>query len=94
MAALVESYLIHGHVGAILTMSILVPILNNKLGNIYAASNYSSSLVLKIFVWVIIILYGERINLDELQFSYQQNCSTNMCTWMVVETIDEFVRII
>ena len=77
-------------------MSTLVPILKDKLGNICADDNYHSiaisSLVLKIFDWVIILLYGERLNLDELQFNYQPNCSTNMCTWMAVETIDYFVR--
>ena len=77
-------------------MSTLVPILKDNLGNICAADNYRSiaisSLVLKIFDWVIILLYGERLNLDELQFSYQPNCFTNMCTWMAVETINYFVR--
>ena len=97
MATLFKTYLVHGHVSSIiLTMSTLVPILKDKLGNICAADNYRSiaiiSLVLKIFDLVIILLYGERLNLDELQFSYQPNCSTNMCTWMVVETIDYFVR--
>ena len=61
-----------------------------------AAENYRSiaisSLALKIFDWVIILLYGGRLNLDELQFSYQKNCCTNMCTLMAVETIDYFVR--
>ena len=96
MATLFKTYLVHGHVSSILTMSTLVPILKDKVGNICAADNYRSiaisSLVLKIFDWVIILLYGERLNLDELQFSYQPNCSTNMCTWMAVETIDYFVR--
>ena len=88
--------IIFGHVSSILTMSILVPILKNKLGNICAADNYRSiaigSLVLKILDWAIILLYGERHNLDEVQFSYQKNCSTNMCTWLAVETIDYCVR--
>ena len=96
MATLFKTYLVHGHVSFILTPSTLVPILKDKLGNICVADNYRSiaisSLVLMIFDWVIILLYGERLNLDELQFSYQPNCSTNMCTWMAVETIDYFVR--
>ena len=32
------------------------------------------------------------MNLDQLQFSYQPNISTNMCTWMAIETIDFFTR--
>ena len=42
MATLFKSYLVHGHVSSILTMSILVPILKNKLGNVCAAENYHS----------------------------------------------------
>ena len=41
---------------------------------------------------MIILLYGKRLNLDELQFSYQKNYSTNMCTWMAAETIDYLLR--
>ena len=96
MATLFKTYLVHGHASSILTMSTLVPILKDKLGNICAADNYRSiaisSLGLKSFDWVIILIYGGGLNLDELQFSYQPNCSTNMCTWMAVETIDYFVR--
>ena len=32
------------------------------------------------------------MNLDQLQFSYLPNISTNMCTWMAIETIDFFTR--
>ena len=40
-----------------------------------------------------ILLYGDKSNLDQLQFnSYQPNISTNMCTWMAIETIDFFTR--
>ena len=51
-----------------------------------------SSLFLKIIDWIIILLYGESLQLDDLQFAYQPSCSTNMCTWLVVETIDYFLR--
>ena len=51
-----------------------------------------SSLILKIFDWVLIILSGDKLQLDDLQFGYQESCSTNMCTWLAVETIDHFMR--
>ena len=46
----------------------------------------------KISDWVLILIFGEKLHLDDLQFGYQANCSTNMCTWMAVETIDHFMR--
>ena len=74
----------------------LIPLVKDKLGDICASNNYRSiaisSLVSKILDWVIILLYGSKLKLDELQFAYQPKCSTNMCTWMAVETIEYFLR--
>ena len=41
---------------------------------------------------MIILLYGDKLDLDPLQFGYQPNVSTNMCTWAAVETIQYFTR--
>ena len=49
-------------------------------------------MILKIFDWVVMTLFGERLGLDDLQFSYQKKCSTNMCTWLVIESINHFSR--
>ena len=91
-----KCFLIHGHVSSVLMISTMIPLIKDKLGDICASSNYRSialsSLILKIFDWVIILLYGERLNLDCLQFGYQPNVSTNMCTWVAVETIQYFLR--
>ena len=47
---------------------------------------------MKIIDWVIVLLYSEILNLDELQFGFQPKCSTTMCTWLAIETIDYFLR--
>ena len=47
---------------------------------------------MELFDCVIILLYGDRLKLHDLQFSYRANVSTLMCTWMVVETIEYFLR--
>ena len=81
---------------SVLLLATLVPIVKDKLGNICSSDNYRSiaisSLILKIFDCVIILLYADKLDLDQLQFSYQPNISTLMCTWMVIETIDFFTR--
>ena len=96
LTSVFRSFLIHDHISSVLMVSTLIPLLKDKLGDICTSSNYRSialsSLILKIFDWVIILLYSERLNLDDLQFSYQPNVSTNMCTWMAVETIQYFLR--
>ena len=96
LAVVIRSFLIHGHVTTYLLLATLVPIIKNKLASISTSKNYRSiaisSLILKILDWVILTLFGKRLGLDELQFAYQQESSTTMCTWAVIETIGYFLR--
>ena len=96
LSYIMRSYLIHGHISNFLLISSLLPIIKDKLGDTSDSGNYRSiaisSLVMKLFDWVIILLHGDRLKLHDLQFSYQTNVSTSMCTWMVVETIEYFLR--
>ena len=96
LATMIKLFLVHGHVSNNLLVATIVPLLKDKLGKIDSSDNYRSialsSVILKIFDWVVITLFGERLGLDELQFSYQKKVSTNMCTWLVVESIGHFSR--
>ena len=91
-----QSFLIHGHVTLFLLLATLVPIIKDKLGSISSSKNYRSiamsSLILKLLDWVILLLFGESLGVDELQFAYQARASTTMCTWTAVETISYFMR--
>ena len=92
----IQSFLIHGHVTHYLLLATLVPLVKNKLGNLNSSKNYRtiaiSSLVLKLFDWIIILLFGNKLGIDDLQFAYQPGVSANMCTWTVIETVSYFVR--
>ena len=98
LSNIIKAFLIHGHVSVVLLLSTLVPLIKNKLGDKCSSKNYRSiaisSLLLKVIDWIILILFGESLGLDELQFGYQANCSTSMtmCTWLAIETIDYFLR--
>ena len=91
-----RSFLIHGHITYFLLLATLLPIIKNKLGSVNTSSNYRSiaisSLILKLLDWVILILYGDVLGVDQLQFVYQPGCLTTMCTWTVIETVDYFLR--
>ena len=93
---LIKSFLIHSHVSNGLLLATLIPIPKDKLGDLTSSNNYRSialsSLILNIFDWIIILLFGKTLGLDDLQFGYQKNCSTTMCTWMVIESISYFTR--
>ena len=96
LSVIIKSYLIHAHVSTVLLLSTLVPIIKDKMGDICSSQNYRSiaisSLILKILDWIIILLFGTSLGLDDLQFSYQENCSTTMCSYLVIETISYFLR--
>ena len=96
LAIAFQCYLVHGHFTLFSLLATLIPIIKDKLGNMNSSKNYRSiaisSLTLKIFDWIILILYGDLLGLDDLQFAYQQGCSTTMCSWSVIETIEYFKR--
>ena len=96
LSLVIKSFLIHGHVTVFLLLATLVPIIKDKLGSINSSKNYRSiaisSLILKLIDWIILILFGDALALDDLQFAYQPGCSTTMCTWAVVETVSYFLR--
>ena len=94
LSILFKMYLLHGYISPCLMISTLIPLIKDKLGDISSSNNYRSialsSLVLKIFDWVFLILYGDDLKTDDLQFGFQERTSSNMCTWMVLETIEYF----
>ena len=51
-----------------------------------------SSLVLKLLDWIILLLFGTKLGIDDLQFAYQPGVSANMCTWTAIETASYFLR--
>jgi hypothetical protein len=86
----------YGHVSSYLLLATLVPIIKDKLGDSCSSKNYRSiaisSLVLKVLDWIIIILFGVCLGLDDLQFAYQAKVSTTVCSWVVTETVNYFLR--
>ena len=96
LANVLKCCTVHSHVSLVLLISTLVPLVKDKLASISNSKNYRSvaisSILLKLFDWVVIFLDGDSLRLNELQFAYQSGCSTVMCTWAALETIDYFVK--
>ena len=96
IANIIKASLIHGHMSESLLIATNILLLKDKKGDIESSDNYRSialsSVKLKVFDWVMLTLFEDILALDDLQFSYQRECSTNMCTWMVVESINDFRR--
>ena len=96
LAEVIKSFLVHGHVSQHLLLATLVPLVKDKLADICSSSNYRSiaisSILLKLLDWIVIICYGHLLKLDDLQFGFQKENSTSLCSWMVFETIDCYIR--
>ena len=96
LEVMIKTFLIHGHISEILLLATLVPIVKDKLGDLCDSKNYRSiaisSLILKLIDWLIINIYGHLLKCDDLQFGFQEMSSTTLCSWVVYETIDEYIR--
>ena len=73
-----------------------MPLVKDKLGDISNSDNYRaiaiSSIFLKIFDWVIILLFSDQLNTSDLQFGFLKNNSTTMCTWILTEVVSYYIR--
>jgi hypothetical protein len=91
-----RSYLVHAHVSDLLMISTMIPIMKDKMGDETSSDNYRSiaisSLIMKLYDLVIIKVFNEHLFFDDLQFGYQSDVSTSMCTWLAVESISYFRR--
>ena len=96
LANLVKSFFVHGFIPSKLLGTTLVLLVKDKLGDVCSASKYRSiaisSLILKIIDWVILLNYGHLLKTNNFQFGFQPGSNTSLCTWMVYETIDMFLR--
>ena len=92
---LLKLYIIHGLVPNFLLLCTLLPLVKDNLGDITMSDNYraiaSGSLILKLLDIVILILEGEKLGCDPIQFGFQAKSSTTMCTWAVNSVIDHFI---
>ena len=96
LAELFKSFLTHGYISHDLLVCALSPIVKDPNGDISSSKNYRgiaiSSLILKVFDNCLLLLFGNLLSNDILQFGFQKGCSTGQCTWAVQETISHYLR--
>ena len=68
LAALFKILLIHGHISPLVLISTIVPLVKDKLGDVNSSNNYRSialsSLILKVFDWVVILAFEKNLVTD------------------------------
>ena len=94
LAAVYRSWLIHGTVSPTLLACAFLPLLKSSLKDPANTSSYraiaGSSLLLKLFDKVVLILWGNLLSSDTLQFGYKVGTSTTQCSWLVSEVVKHF----
>ena len=84
LATLIKLFLSHGSVPHFLLLCTLMPLVKDNLADITASENYRAisggSLLLKLLDIVILLLEGDKLGFDQMQFAYQRKSSTTMCS--------------
>ena len=96
LATVFRSWLCHGTVTPSLLACSFMPLLKSSLKDPSDPASYraiaGSSLILKIFELVVILLWGHLLSSDSLQFGYKAKTSTTHCTWLVSEVVQHMLR--
>ena len=96
LAAVFRSFLVHGEVTEQLLCCAFLPLFKGGLKDPSKTDSYraiaGSSLLLKLFDNVVLLLWGHLLASDSLQFGYKSGTSTTQCTWMVREVAEYYQK--
>ena len=91
-----KSFLIRGTVTKQILSCAFLPIFKGGFKNATKFHSYralaGASQLLKLFEYVILLIGGDKLSSDFLQFGYKPGVSTNQCSWMVTEVANYFVK--
>ena len=96
LAGVFRSFLTHGTVTLQLLSCAFLPLYKGGLKNPEKFDSYraiaGSSQLLKLFEYVILIIWGEILEADSMQFGFKAGVSTTQCSWLVNEVTTYFMR--
>jgi hypothetical protein len=96
LASIFRSWLYHGTVTRSLLACAFMPLLKNSLKDPGETKSYraiaGSSLWLKLFDRVILILWGHLLTSGSLQMGYKKKSSTAQCSYVAMETVSYYLN--
>ena len=95
LALVIRSFLLHGTVTKCLLACAFLPLLKPRKDPVKTDSYRAiagSSLILKLIDNVILLLWGDLLGSDSLQFGFKAKVSTTQCTWLVSEVSSHYLR--
>ena len=96
LAMTFQDWLIHGTITRSILSCAFIPLLKSSLKDPSSTDSYraiaGSSLLLKCFEQCILLVWGDQLHTDTLQFGFKKRCSTSTATWLVQEVLQTFLR--
>ena len=96
LAAVFRSYLVHGTVSLQILSCAFLPLFKGGLKSPAVFDSYraiaGASQLLKLFEYVILLVWGDDLVSDTMQFGFKKGVSTTQCTWLVNEVTTYFMR--
>ena len=96
LAAVFRCFLFHGSMTTSLLACSFLPLLKSSLKDPGDTSSYraiaGSSLILKLFEKVVLLLWGHYLTSDSLQFGFKKKTSTTQCSWLVTEVVQHYLH--
>ena len=93
---LIRVFVLHGFVPNLILICTLLPLVKDNLADITSSDNYraiaSGSLLLKLLDIVILLLEGDKLQTDQLQFGFQEGSGTVMCSWTATTVIEHYIN--
>ena len=92
LAAVFRCWMRHGYITQSILACAFIPLLKSQLKDPAICDSYraiaGSSLIFK----AVLILWGDKLGSDSLQFGFKKRCSTNSATWLVNEVLGNYLR--
>ena len=96
LAAVFRSFLTHGTVTLQILSCAFLPLFKGGLKSPEKFDSYraiaGASQLLKLFEYVVLILWGDILDTDSMQFGFKAGVSTTQCSWLVNEVTNYFMR--
>ena len=95
LALIFRSWLLHGTVTKSVLACAFIPLVKGSKDPAQSGSYRAiagSSLLLKLFERCILLVWGDKLHSDSLQFGFKRRCSTGQATWLVQEVLQHYLR--
>ena len=96
LAAIFKSFVCHGTICKEILACAFLPLFKGGLKDPSKFDSYraiaGASQLLKLFEYVVLLLWGDKLTTDSLQFGFKKGLSTTQCSWLVMEVANYYVK--